>query len=184
MAKHDVLRFLKQDTLVHAKDVAEHWEITEPGARAILHHLRRRGLVRQVWVLTDHGKARLKHFDAEGLCLTRVCVVPHRETERCAGMAVRSLKHRRAVSRDRLAVQPAASFCHHDNPGTDQADARFFARTIAVWQEPYGTTLTETEAREIARNMSQFFDILAEWDQASERSSLLHHPDKTNGGRA
>jgi predicted ArsR family transcriptional regulator len=81
MAKHDVLRFLKQDTLVHAKDVAEHWEITEPGARAILHHLRRRGLVRQVWVLTDHGKARLKHFDAEG-CASPECALCRTEKQK------------------------------------------------------------------------------------------------------
>lgn len=99
-------------------------------------------------------------------------------------MAVRSLKRTRAISRNRLAVQPIASLCLPDENGTDRADPRFTAHTIEVWQGPYGTRLTETEAREIARNMSQFFDILAEWDQAAERSSLLHHPDTTNGGRA
>jgi hypothetical protein len=66
----------------------------------------------------------------------------------------------------------------------DRATSGFTARTTEVWQESYGTRLTESVAREIARNMSQFFDILAEWDQALEGSSLLHHPDKTNGGRA
>lgn len=99
-------------------------------------------------------------------------------------MAVRSLKRTRPASRNRLVIQPAASLCHPLETSTDRADGRFIARTIEVWQEPYGARLTESEAREIARNMSQFFDILAEWDQASERSSLLHHPDTTNGGRA
>lgn len=99
-------------------------------------------------------------------------------------MAVRPLKRTRAGSRNGLTIQPAASLCHPDETSMDRARSGFTARTIAVWQEPYGTPLTETEAREIARNMSQFFDILAEWDQALERSSLLHHPDKTNGGRA
>jgi predicted ArsR family transcriptional regulator len=66
MAKHELLRLLHQKHPVHAKDVAEHWDITESGARASLHHLRRNGLVRQVWMLTDQGKARLEHFDTEG----------------------------------------------------------------------------------------------------------------------
>jgi hypothetical protein len=99
-------------------------------------------------------------------------------------MAVRSLKRTRVVSRNRLAIQPAASLCHPDETSIDRAASGLIARTIEIWQEPYGTPLTETEAREIARNMTQFFDILAEWDQASERSFLLHHPETTNGGRA
>lgn len=80
MAKHEVLRFLQQHTLVHAKDVAENWEITESGARAILHHLRRAGLVRQVWVLTDQGKARLEHFDAES-CASPACTLCRTEKQ-------------------------------------------------------------------------------------------------------
>ena len=72
MAKHELLRFLSHKHQVHAKDVAEKWDLTEAGARASLHHLRRDGLVRQVWVLTDHGKARLDHFNAEG-CASSDC---------------------------------------------------------------------------------------------------------------
>lgn len=98
-------------------------------------------------------------------------------------MAVRSLKLAHTVSRNRQDVRPDASLYHPDETSMDRAVSGFTAHTIEVWQEAYGTPLTETEAREIARNMNQFFDILAEWDQASERSSLLHHPDQQNGGR-
>lgn len=72
MAKHELLRLLHQNHHVHAKEVAEQWDLTEVGARASLHHLRRNGLVRQVWMLTDQGKARLEHFDAEG-CASPEC---------------------------------------------------------------------------------------------------------------
>lgn len=72
MAKHELLRLLHQNYPVHAKDVAEQWKITESGARASLHHLRRDGLVRQVWMLTDQGQARLRHFDGEG-CTSPEC---------------------------------------------------------------------------------------------------------------
>lgn len=98
-------------------------------------------------------------------------------------MAARPLKHRLAVSRDRLTIKPAASLCHSDETNIDPADSCFIARTIEVWRKPYGTGLTESEAREIARNMSQFFNILAEWDRATEGSTPLHPPDQQNGGR-
>jgi len=72
MAKHELLQYLHQKHQVHAKDVAEKWDLTEAGARASLHHLRRDGLIRQVWVLTDQGKERLNHFEAEG-CTAHDC---------------------------------------------------------------------------------------------------------------
>ena len=80
MAKHELLRLLHQNHPVHAKDVAEQWDITESGARASLHHLRRDGLVRQVWVLTDQGKARLEHFDAES-CASPECALCRTENQ-------------------------------------------------------------------------------------------------------
>lgn len=80
MAKHELLRLLHQNHHVHAKDVAEQWDITESGARASLHHLRRDGLVRQVWMLTDQGKARLEHFDGKG-CASPRCALCCTETQ-------------------------------------------------------------------------------------------------------
>ena len=98
-------------------------------------------------------------------------------------MAVRSLKLTHIVSRNRQEVGPGASLCHSDETSLDPAASCFIARTVEVWRKPYGTVLTEAEAREPARNMSQFLDILAEWDRAAEAPTLLHHPDQQNGDR-
>lgn len=41
-------------------------------------------------------------------------------------------------------------------------------RTIEAWEPRYGRPLSDADAREIVRNVTGFFDLLAEWD-AKER---------------
>jgi hypothetical protein len=48
-------------------------------------------------------------------------------------------------------------------------DQDFNQRTRAIWQPWSSRELTEEDAREMAANVSGFFRLLAEWDQAVHR---------------
>jgi hypothetical protein len=45
----------------------------------------------------------------------------------------------------------------------------FIAQTIALWEPRAGRQLTREDAREIIENVTGFFRILQEWDQAERR---------------
>jgi hypothetical protein len=45
----------------------------------------------------------------------------------------------------------------------------YIAQTIALWEPRAGRQLTHEDAREIIENVSGFFRILHEWDQAERR---------------
>ena len=44
--------------------------------------------------------------------------------------------------------------------------------TITFWQEKTGRTLTQEEAREAIENISGFFQILYEWEQAEQLEDI------------
>lgn len=46
-------------------------------------------------------------------------------------------------------------------------------RTIEAWEPRYGRPLTEADAREILRNLTGFFDLLAKWDEAEKKKTDL-----------
>lgn len=50
----------------------------------------------------------------------------------------------------------------------NEKDSDLISRTIEVWQPYSDKPLTEEDAREIIRNISGFFDILASWDKKSK----------------
>ena len=47
----------------------------------------------------------------------------------------------------------------------EQASEDLLQQTIALWQSRHGETLTREDAREIAANVSGFFQILIRWDR-------------------
>lgn len=49
----------------------------------------------------------------------------------------------------------------------------FLERTREVWEPIAGAKLTREDARQMVENISRFFDILLEWDDAT---SLDEHP--------
>ncbi len=44
-------------------------------------------------------------------------------------------------------------------------DNDFLLETMSLWQPHYEEELTTEDAREIATNMVEFFNILVEWDE-------------------
>ncbi len=44
-------------------------------------------------------------------------------------------------------------------------DNNFLLKTVEVWQPYYDRKLTTEDAREIATNLVEFFNILVEWDE-------------------
>jgi hypothetical protein len=55
---------------------------------------------------------------------------------------------------------------------------RFIERTLEVWQPRSAHRLTEEGAREIAENVTGFFEVLQGWAQAEKRVEHSHG----NGG--
>jgi len=49
-----------------------------------------------------------------------------------------------------------------------QRSMNLFNSTIHQWQPYYEGQLTQEETKEIGRNISHFFDILAEWESANQ----------------
>jgi len=70
-----------------------------------------------------------------------------------------------------------------DCADASREETDFLARTVRVWEGQYGKGLSETDAQDITRNLSRFFDILAEWDQHRAQSGPLRDPYQRNGGR-
>ena len=58
----------------------------------------------------------------------------------------------------------------HDGATRIGASQDFLDRTLEVWEPIAGTELTREDARQIAENVSRFFDILLEWDEAADSS--------------
>jgi hypothetical protein len=85
-------------------------------------------------------------------------------------MASRPLKQVRVVASNLVEVEPQM-LSSLDGADACREDARFVARTIQVWEERYGAGLSESDAKDIARNLSRFFDILAEWDRHTDQAT-------------
>ena len=62
-------------------------------------------------------------------------------------------------------------------------EARFLARTIQVWEEHYGAPLSDADAKDISRNLTRFFDILAEWDRHTDTAKPENDPYQQHGGQ-
>ena len=60
---------------------------------------------------------------------------------------------------------------------TDKPDNELLSHTIAVWQRRTDRKLSREDARDIVRNMTGFFDLLAEWAEAEARGP---EPDDTD----
>ena len=97
-------------------------------------------------------------------------------------MASRPLKQPRVLAFNLAEVQPGI-VSSLDGADACREDARFVARTIHVWQEHYGTPLSEADAKDITRNLSCFFDILAEWDRHADQAAPVIDPHQQNGGQ-
>ena len=57
----------------------------------------------------------------------------------------------------------------------------FLKQTLAEWQRRYPEPLTEEDARGMAANVADFFDLLGEWDsvkQSKGRDRSQHDPKK------
>lgn len=54
--------------------------------------------------------------------------------------------------------------------GQANVDRSFLKKTAEVWQPHYKRRLTEEDAREIAENLTGFFDLLAEWEKKEKES--------------
>jgi hypothetical protein len=61
---------------------------------------------------------------------------------------------------------------------------RQIARTRQVWQPRMGHHLTDRDARQILRNATGFFSVLAEWSRAERRAAAndAAAPAKPNEG--
>ena len=62
---------------------------------------------------------------------------------------------------------------------------QFIDRTLEVWQPRTSKVLTGEDARQIAENVTEFFQILTEWEAAEQRTTgqiaeaetdIAHHP--------
>ena len=51
---------------------------------------------------------------------------------------------------------------------THQVETEARETTRAFWGQREGVLLSPDAAREVNRNVTRFFDLLAEWDQAAE----------------
>ena len=87
-------------------------------------------------------------------------------------MASRPVKQPRALASDLTEVEPGI-LSSLDGVDAGREDARFVARTIEVWQQHYGTEVSDIDTKDITRNLSQFFDILAEWDRHADQADPL-----------
>jgi hypothetical protein len=54
------------------------------------------------------------------------------------------------------------------------------ARTRQVWEPRIGRDLTDEDARQIAKNVTCFFAILAEWSHAESRANDNRAPSKSD----
>lgn len=55
-------------------------------------------------------------------------------------------------------------------------------RTRLVWQPRYSRRLTEEDARQIAQNLSGFFETLARWNSPRAESAAVEKVSETIGG--
>jgi len=54
--------------------------------------------------------------------------------------------------------------------------------TRALWQQRYGSFLSEDEAKQILANVTDFFTLLHEWDQQSTAACNEEHAAVKNTG--
>lgn len=45
--------------------------------------------------------------------------------------------------------------------------------TKELWEPKYGRSLSDNEAEDIIRNLTNYFDVLIEWDQEDKRKKAL-----------
>ena len=56
----------------------------------------------------------------------------------------------------------------------------FLDRTLEVWEPIAGVELTREDARQMVENVSRFFDVLLEWDEAADSSDDAPTPGEAN----
>ncbi len=58
----------------------------------------------------------------------------------------------------------------HTNVANDNDGGKQIVRTRQVWRPRIGRDLTDDDARQIAKNVTGFFAVLAEWSHAERRA--------------